>query len=147
MEKQILCQNPHLKQIFSTAKVVYETPITISQISFEKKTQVHDHVLMIGDAAGMITPLCGNGMSMALHGSKIAFEQLHLYLQNKIPRGQMERQYTLVWQKQFGKRLKTGRIIQTFFGSTFLSNLLISVFKPFPSLTTKLISKTHGQPF
>jgi flavin-dependent dehydrogenase len=147
MEKQILCQNPHLKQIFSTARMVYETPITISQISFERKTQVHDHVLMIGDAAGMITPLCGNGMSMALHGSKIAFKQIHLYLQNKITRGQMERQYTLAWQKQFGKRLKTGRIIQTFFGSTFLSNLLISVFKPFPSLTSKLISQTHGQPF
>ena len=147
MEKQILCRNPHLKKIFSTAKLLYEIPITISQISFEKKTQVHDHVLMIGDAAGMITPLCGNGMSMALHGSKIAFEQLHLYLQNKISRGQMERQYTLAWQKQFGKRLRIGRIIQAFFGSTFLSNLLISVFKPFPSLTSKLISKTHGQPF
>ena len=26
---------------------------------------------MAGDAAGMITPLCGNGMAMAIHSAKI----------------------------------------------------------------------------
>ncbi len=147
MEKQILYENPHIKKIFSEADILYEQPVTISQISFAKKTQVLDHVLMIGDAAGMITPLCGNGMSMALHGSKIAFEQIHLFLQHKIPRWQMEQEYAGYWQKQFGIRLKTGRMIQRFFGSTFLSNLLISLLKPFPGLTNKLISQTHGQPF
>ncbi len=147
MEKQILYENPHIKKIFSEADILYEQPVTISQISFAKKTQVLDHVLMIGDAAGMITPLCGNGMSMALHGSKIAFEQIHLFLQHKIPRWQMEQEYAGYWQKQFGIRLKTGRMIQRFFGSTFLSNLLISLLKPFPGLTNKLISQTHGHPF
>ena len=147
MEKQILYQNPHLQKIFNEAQMLSGSPVTISQISFAKKSQVQDHVLMIGDAAGMITPLCGNGMSMALHGSKIAFEQIHLFLQNKIPRWQMEQDYTANWKKQFGKRLRTGRIIQRFFGSKFLSNLLISLLKPFPRLTSKLISRTHGQPF
>jgi flavin-dependent dehydrogenase len=147
MEKQILYQNPHLKKMFTEAEKLYESPVTISQISFAKKTQVQDHVLMIGDAAGMITPLCGNGMSMALHGSKIAFEQIHLFLQNKIPRWQMEQDYTANWKKQFGKRLRAGRMIQRFFGSKFLSNLLISALKRFPPLTNKLITQTHGQPF
>jgi len=147
MEKQILYQNPHLEKMFTEAEMLYESPVTISQISFAKKTQVQDHVLMIGDAAGMITPLCGNGMSMALHGSKIAFEQIDLFLQNKIPRWQMEQDYAANWKKQFGKRLRAGRIIQRFFGSKFLSNLLISLLKPFPRLTGKLISQTHGQPF
>jgi len=147
MEKQVLCQNPHLKKIFSEAEIIYESPVTISQISFAKKSQVHDHILMAGDAAGMITPLCGNGMSMALHASKIAFEQVHLFLQAKIPRWQMEQDYSAAWQKQFASRLRTGRMIQRFFGSRFLSNLLISMLKPLPSLTGKLIRKTHGEPF
>ena len=147
MELQILCQNPHLKKIFASAEILYEMPVIISQVSFDKKTQVHDHVIMIGDAAGMITPLCGNGMSMALHGSKIAFGKIHLFLQNKISRLQMEQEYVANWNKHFGTRLKTGRIIQGFFGNTFLSNLLISAIKRFPSLTSKLISQTHGQPF
>lgn len=147
MEKQVLCQNPHLKQIFSEAEMLYQSPVTISQISFEKKTQVHDHILLVGDAAGMIAPLCGNGMSMALHASKIAFEQIQLFLQNKISRPQMENRYRENWKKHFSGRLTIGRIIQSFFGSPLLSNVLISSLKPFPRLTDKLVSQTHGQPF
>jgi flavin-dependent dehydrogenase len=147
MEKQILFENPHLKKTFSEAEILYESPVTISQISFSIKNQVVNHVLMAGDAAGMITPLCGNGMSMALHGSKIAFDQIDLFLHKKIPRWQLEQDYTNNWQKQFGKRLRAGRMIQRFFGDPILSNLLISTLKPFPQLTNKLISQTHGQPF
>lgn len=147
MENEILCRNPHLKKIFDDADLIYQSPVTISQISFEKKEQVFDHLLLIGDAAGMIAPLCGNGMSMALHGSKIAFQQIHLFLQNKIPRWQMEQDYVSAWQKQFSKRLKTGRMVQRFFGSVLLSDLLISALKPFPSIIDKLITRTHGQPF
>jgi len=147
MEKQILCRNPHLKKIFEDAEMISRSPVTISQISFDKKEQVYDHLLLVGDAAGMIAPLCGNGMSMALHGSKIAFEQIHLFLQNKIPRWQMEQDYTHAWKKEFSNRLRTGRMVQRFFGSVLLSDLLISVLKPFPSITDKLITQTHGQPF
>ncbi len=147
MERQILCRNPHLKKIFESAEMISQSPVTISQISFDKKEQVYNHLLLVGDAAGMIAPLCGNGMSMALHGSKIAFEQVNLFLQNKIPRWQMERDYAQTWKKQFSKRLRTGRMVQRFFGNALLSDVLISILKPLPSLTDKLISQTHGQPF
>lgn len=147
MEREILYKNPYLGEIFTNSEFLYGSPVTISQISFDKKKQVHDHVLMIGDAAGMITPLCGNGMSMALHAGKIAFEQIDLFLQNKIPRSQMEQAYTANWKKHFSNRLRIGRIVQRFFGSNFLSSLFISALKPFPSLTTGLIEQTHGQPF
>jgi len=147
MEKRILSRNPHLKKIFDGAEMLSQSPVTISQISFGKKEQVYNHSLLVGDAAGMIAPLCGNGMSMALHGSKIAFEQIRLFLQNKIPRWQMEEDYTQAWQKQFSKRLRTGRMVQRFFGSVLLSDVLISLLKPFPAITDKLIAQTHGQPF
>lgn len=146
-EKNILMKNPFLNQIFSTAEFLYEEPVTISRISFNKKTQVENHVLLIGDAAGMITPLCGNGMSMALHGSKLAAEQINEFLQGRINRFDMEQQYTQQWEKHFGRRLIMGRILQRFFGNAALSNLLLRVVKPFPKLTSWLISLTHGQPF
>jgi flavin-dependent dehydrogenase len=146
-EKNILMKNPFLEQLFSTAQFLYEEPVTISRISFNKKTQVENHVLLIGDAAGMITPLCGNGMSMALHGSKLAFEQINDFLKGTINRFDMEQQYTQQWEKHFGRRLITGRILQRFFGNAYLTNFLISLVKPFPKLATYLISLTHGQPF
>ena len=147
MESVILCRNPYLKKIFTDAKFLPGFPAIISQISFSQKTQVENHVLMIGDSSGMISPLCGNGMSMALHASKIAFEKINNYLQKKITLEKMEEEYQHDWNHLFQNRLKTGRIIQRFFGNPILSNLFISFLKPFPRAVNKIISETHGQPY
>lgn len=147
MEKTILCKNPQLKKIFDEAEFLYSSPVTISQISFEQKQQVEQHVLMIGDAGGMITPLCGNGMSMAMHGSKLAFEQVHAFLQHEITRAQMEECYSRNWQQQFAKRLKTGRLIQGLFGKSSVTNLFINSVKTLPFLAKPLIRLTHGQSY
>jgi menaquinone-9 beta-reductase len=147
MQEQVLYKNPHLKKIFTEARFLYESPLTISQISFDNKSQIENHVLMLGDAAGMITPLCGNGMSMALHGSNIAFEQMDAFLQNKISRTIMEEQYKKQWRLQFASRLRSGRMIQRFFGKTSLTNLFVQSFQTFPFLAKPLIRQTHGNPF
>ena len=147
MEQTILSQNPHLKKIFTENNIASATPLTISQISFDKKSQVENHVLMVGDAAGMITPLCGNGMSMALHGSKLAAAQIHIFLQGNTSREKMEKRYNFLWQRRFARRLRTGRRIQRLFGSKWLSHLFISILKPFPRAVDSLIRKTHGKSF
>ena len=147
MEKNILYKNKHLKNIFETSEIIYKTPLTISQISFAKKTQVQNHVLLCGDAAGMITPLCGNGMSMALHSSKFAAEAIGDFLQNKTSRKQLEYIYTRNWQENFGKRLRIGRIIQLLFGKIWVTNIFIGVMKKFPFFTNSIIRQTHGKVF
>jgi flavin-dependent dehydrogenase len=147
MEKNVLQKNPYLKKLFSSVKVLPGFPVTISQISFNKKLQVENNVLMIGDAAGMITPLCGNGMSMALHAGKIAFNCIDHFLQKTITRQQMENKYAEEWKKQFAKRLTTGRFIQQLFGKESITNLFITSIKPFPFLIKKLIKLTYGKPF
>ncbi len=147
LEKNVLFKNPHLKYIFETATFLYSAPITISQISFSKKTQVQDHILLCGDAAGVITPLCGNGMSMALHSSKLSAIAITDFLQYKIDRTQLENMYSKNWKATFGNRLKAGRIIQQLFGKSWITNVFISIMKKLPFLTTQLIKQTHGQPF
>ncbi|HEY0432726.1 MAG TPA: pyridine nucleotide-disulfide oxidoreductase, partial [Chitinophagaceae bacterium] len=122
-------------------------PVTISQISFDKKEQVIDHMLMAGDAAGMITPLCGNGMSMALHAAKLLAALVNRRLNDLISQEEMENEYVAMWNRLFAKRLRTGRIIQSFFGSPVLSNILISSLKQFPSLVRALVDQTHGTSF
>ncbi len=144
MEEKILKQNPVLRKILDEAVVLFDEPVTIAQISFAKKSQTENHVLCVGDAAGMITPLCGNGMSMALHASKIAFESISLFLNRKIMRNEMEIKYQRDWNRQFSSRLRTGRIIQHFFGNPFLSTWLIRIMKPFPFMIRALIRQTHG---
>ncbi|MDI3318936.1 NAD(P)/FAD-dependent oxidoreductase [Pinibacter soli] len=147
LERNILFENPYLKQIFTTSKFLFSSPVTISQISFEKKSLIENHILMAGDACGMITPLCGNGMSMALHGSKIAFQCIDQFLQGKISRDHMEKQYIGAWNKQFSGRLQTGRLIQGMFGKEWMTNVFIKTIKPFPKLIAYLIRQTHGEPY
>jgi hypothetical protein len=147
MEKNILQKNPFLEKIFSSVEGLYDQPLTISQISFERKSQVEDHILFIGDAAGMAPPLSGNGMSMALHGSKIAFRCIETFLTGPVARHEMEQEYTDQWNRQFGRRLWVGRQLQRWFGSESRTNFLIHSLKPFPKLVSFLIRQTHGQPF
>lgn len=147
MQEAVLFRNPHLKQIFVNATFLYSSPVTISQISFQHKTQVEQHVLLLGDAAGMITPLCGNGMSMALQSSKMAFGCMQRFLRQQVTRTQMEEQYQQLWQQQFALRLRTGGMIQQFFGQPAVTNLFVSAFRAFPLLARPLIRLTHGKPF
>lgn len=147
LQEEMLYQNPHLKNIFLQSQVLENFPVTISQISFSLKSKVENGVLMLGDAGGMITPLCGNGMSIALHSAKIAAAVIADFLLRKISRRQMETAYQQQWQKQFASRLRTGRIIQGFFGSKRLSNGFVNLFKTFPFLAKPVIRQTHGKPF
>jgi flavin-dependent dehydrogenase len=147
MEKRILSKNRQLEKIFSDAEYLYAEPLTISQVSFHSKSQVENHVLQLGDAAGMITPLCGNGMSMAMHSGKIAFECIQQQLSGKINRIEMEKLYTHRWNKEFGSRTKTGRLVQYFFGGSFTTSVFLRSMHAFPVFSQWLIEQTHGKLF
>jgi menaquinone-9 beta-reductase len=147
LESKFLYRNPHLEHIFRNAEFIFKEPITISQVSFEQKDCVEEHVLLAGDAAGMITPLCGNGMSMAMHAGKIATDLIDAFLQHRISRDSMENQYRREWENNFSGRLRTGRLIQSMFGKPVLTNLFVRGMKPFPGLVSLLIRQTHGKVF
>jgi flavin-dependent dehydrogenase len=147
LEEKILWKNPLLKDIFKNAEFINKKPLTISQISFQKKSQIEGHILCLGDAAGMITPLCGNGMSMALHGSKIAFQNIDYYFKNGQDRSVLESNYEQQWKQQFSKRVFVGRTIQRLFGNDRFTNYFLQFMHHFPVLSKKLIYATHGKPF
>lgn len=147
LEEKILFKNPRLKEIFTSAVFLYDKPLTISQVNFQQKSLLEDHVLLIGDAAGLITPLCGNGMSIAMHGSKLAFECLHLLLQNKTDRSTCEIQYSQLWKKHFARRLWMGRTVQRFFGNDTATTYFFKTMQTFPALAEKVILSTHGTTF
>lgn len=147
LQEKILGANPHLESIFSQAEFLYDAPLAISQISFSSKSVVHDHVLLAGDAAGLITPLCGNGMSMAMHASKLAFEVSSQYLEGNISRSVMEDKYRIMWRNHFGKRLAAGRFVQRFFGRPAGTAMFLKLMHAIPSLAKEIIKSTHGKAF
>lgn len=147
LEATVLWKNPKLKTIFKESEMLYERPLTISQISFQQKKRVENHLLFIGDAAGMIPPLCGNGMSMAMHGSKLAFENINQYFQMHQNRNLLETAYDQQWNQHFSMRIQTGKLVQRFFGNERLTGFFLNTMSQFPSISRKVIAATHGNIF
>jgi flavin-dependent dehydrogenase len=147
LEKNVLMKNPFLKKYFTESEFLFEKPLAISQIGFRKKHTYKSDVLLLGDAAGAIAPLCGNGMSIALRSSKIISASISLYLHNKISKKDLIKQYTDAWNKHFSLRIKTGYYLQMLFGKKITTLWALKLLSVFPGLFRKLISFTHGDRF
>lgn len=148
MEEAVLFTNPLLKSIFTQSDFLFEKPEVINEISFETKSAVENHILMAGDAAGMITPLCGNGMAMAMHASKIVSELVTRYCTDeRFSREQLEKSYTQQWKSNFAARLWAGRQIQNLFGNEWASNLAINLAIHVKPVARIIMRNTHGKMF
>jgi menaquinone-9 beta-reductase len=148
MEENVLMRNPFLKKVFTEATFLFDKPETINEISFERKLPVENHILMIGDAAGLITPLCGNGMAMAIHSAKIASEKvIRFAMSTGYSRSSMENEYASEWTKTFSPRLFAGRQLQKLFGSELASNVAVNLALYVKPVALEMIRKTHGRPF
>ncbi|MDN3723494.1 FAD-dependent oxidoreductase [Aequorivita sp. SDUM287046] len=144
-QKNQLSKNPHLREFYSKAKPLFKKPKTISQISFQKKEPIINHIFMLGDSAGLIHPLCGNGMAMAIKSAQIFAESFLKNFENEnFARLKLEHEYAALWQQEFGKRLQTGRVIQQILMNPFASKIGFGVAKMVPMLLPKLIERTHG---
>ncbi|MEA5459960.1 NAD(P)/FAD-dependent oxidoreductase [Arcicella sp. LKC2W] len=144
MERNILWKNPHLQKIFTESEFLYEKPEVINEISFAPKTTIENHILMVGDSAGLITPLCGNGMAIAIHGAKLLSESI---LENFNDRGLVETNYQNRWKKHFSQRLWVGRIVQKLFGNEVISEIAWGTLKIIRPALGVIIKATHGKVF
>jgi flavin-dependent dehydrogenase len=143
MEQAVLWKNPLLKRIFQESDFLWEKPEVITEINFERKLPVENHLLMLGDAAGLITPLCGNGMAMAIHSALLVTEALR---EGKT-RQEVEEHYSKRWNALFYQRLGVGRAIQGLFGSGRGSVIARNLIAHVPFVARTLLKNTHGQPF
>lgn len=147
LEGEVLARNPHLAAILGSAERLYAQPEVINEISFAPKLPVEQHLLMVGDAAGLITPLCGNGMAMALHGAALAAPLASAFLRGQLPRPALEAAYAQAWRRQFGTRLRVGRAVQGLFGGPILSELVVGALRHWPAAVRALMRQTHGAAF
>jgi flavin-dependent dehydrogenase len=147
MERQVLMQNPLLRPYLQAAQRAGNAPIVISQITFRERSTVDAHVLMLGDAAGTIAPLAGNGMSMGMNASYLLHGLLMEFLDGRISRSELEQRYTRAWRRLLRLRIAAGRLIHQFFGHAGLTTLAIQALKRLPGLTTQVLKLTHGKSY
>ncbi len=146
-QEDVLFKNRNLKKIFEECTPLFDEPLVIGQLFFGQKLQVENHVLMVGDSAGLIHPLCGNGMAMAIHSAKIASQLLIKFEKGDFnSRAELEQAYCIWWNNQFKTRLKMGKLLSTLLRKEKLANLMLTGLTKVPAILNKIIEKTHGKP-
>ncbi len=148
-ESNVLLKNPHLMSLWENSEFVFNKPEVINEISFKPKALIHEGILMVGDAAGMITPLAGNGMAMAIRSAAILSNVIRdNHTNNSFDLQKIYSDYENHWNSYFKKRLWKGRQIQRlFFGSSASSSVAVITGKLFSNITRSIIRQTHGEPF
>ncbi len=147
MESAILMLNPHLKRYFQDSEFLFDKPLVISQVTFNKKHTDSNGLFLLGDAAGAIAPLCGNGMSIGMRSSVIATNIISSYIDLKISKKDALLIYKKEWNKNFAIRIKAGFYLQQILGKNNLTDISLKVLSHSPKLVQKIIKLTHGQPF
>ena len=147
MEQQILTKNPRLSSVVRDGQRLFKQPMVINEVSFAPKKAVHQHVLMAGDAAGLITPLCGNGMAMAIRSAHLLSSLVVKYFKDPhYERKHLELEYQKRWSAQFAYRLKVGRKLQEAFHLKPTMELLVLLAR-WPWLGRFIVKQTHGEQF
>ena len=141
-----LIRNPFLEQFLADSTLIFDKHLGIAQISFQDKNTVENHILFAGDAAGLIHPLCGNGMAMAIHSAKLVSDEIIKFYNHKSTRKGVELNYSNQWEATFRKRLTYGKYIQKILLNQSLSSNLIKLVSKSPFLLKQIIKQTHGKP-
>ena len=69
------------------------------------KTFVKENYLLVGDAAGMVLPSNGAGITIAMIGGRIAGNVIHEHLEYGVPLKEYEKR----WKKQMGQVMKNSK--------------------------------------
>jgi flavin-dependent dehydrogenase len=137
-------QNPHLGEWFQGAERLPESWLSIAQVPFVKKRPLFNDILMVGDAAGLIAPLAGDGIAMALGGGRLAGQLGSRYLSGHTSAQALCHAYTATWRRNFAARLRLGRWLQTLMLRPYLLATGLGIFNTLPGLGTYFVRRTRG---
>lgn len=138
-------QNPRLGAWLREAERIYPRWISIAQVPFVDKPAMEGDVLMAGDSAGLIVPLAGNGISMALEGGMLAAGYAARWLAGELRAEDLRREYPQVWRARFGRRLRLGRLLQPLMLHPGSANLALRLLNHLPGLGAALVAGTRGK--
>ncbi len=151
LHSDVLFKNTYLKSLFLNSDFMHKQPEVINQISFANKNSVVNNILLCGDSAGLITPLCGNGMAMAISGGNLLSSIIinyvkpnHFSFKDKAVQIMMD-EYQIKWNQLFSNRLFWGRRIQNVFGNTLITGTVLQLIYQIPTIQRWVVKQTHGK--
>lgn len=143
LEREVLWKNPAIRKHLENASLRFPR-LSTSGIHFGERPLHVNGMICIGDGSGMIPPLAGNGMSMALHESVLACRNLDMLFSEPEQKEKALRLYETEWNQAFGVRLQTARRLQKIMDKPGMAALTIRIFRTLPFLFPMVASRTHG---
>lgn len=139
-------KNHALASFFQNHTPVLEQPIAISGIRFGKKQPVQDSIPFVGDATGLVAPLFGNGMALAVRTAHLFHGALRKIDFQVSRRDEALNAYFNAWNEQVRGRLALSRKVQQIFGRPGISDAAAVGAAAFPFLLRYMLSQSHGNP-
>lgn len=144
MMAHALAENDALADRLGRMTRVSDTFHAISQVPLVRKAPFERDVCMIGDTAGMIAPLCGDGMAMALHSATLAVPPVSEFLNGRATAADFRTRYAGAWNRDFGRRMQVGRWAHYGYIHPLLANTAVQLCRLMPALGRWLIRATRG---
>lgn len=144
MLTETLRQNPVLDERLRGLSRTSDRFEAVSQIPLMPKSRWVNDVCMIGDAAGMIAPLCGDGMAMALQTADLVAPMADNVLSGRHSPAEFRPAYRTAWTSTFGRRMRIGRWIHAAAFRPGAARYVVNSLRYVPPLARWLIGATRG---
>ncbi|OAS19176.1 NAD(P)/FAD-dependent oxidoreductase [Paenibacillus oryzisoli] len=132
-----------LSERLSGAQPVLGTQAAVAPVKLTRKPVPWDMFPRLGDAAMMLPPLCGDGMSMALRSAVLCAPLASRYLKGQISLAEWERDYTAAIQREFKGPLKWGQRLQGMLTVPYLPSVMLAAATYTPGLAQRLVQATR----
>jgi flavin-dependent dehydrogenase len=103
-----------------------------------------DGPLRIGDSAGTVAPIAGDGQAMALRSAQLAAPILFDHFQGRLDALAARALYRQVWREEFQGRLRTARLLQRLLLSSSGLRASMLLLPRLPQIGRLLIQHSRG---
>ena len=135
--------HPQLGQRLASAVPVPGTQAAVAPVRLSRKPAAWKTIPHAGDAALMIPPLCGDGMSMALRSAQMCVDYADRFLRGEISLSQWQHGYEREMMREFRRPLRWGRLIHKLIGIPGIPALLIGAGHLAPALAYAAVRATR----
>lgn len=133
--QSLIHTHPRMKKLFASGRQCFDWMSTPVPEFGRKETPDWPNAYFIGDAAGTIPPVTGNGLSMAVQSSVLAAE----FAIRKDPIG-----FKKAWKASFKSSIFWGRMLHRMALSPSLCGPLMQLCHFYPSLVQGMFNLTRG---
>lgn len=136
-------ENPYLAKLSGQAQPLFPW-LSTGNMLFDAGHPLAGGLLNVGDAAGYIHPLAGNGMAMAARAAELAGAVVHAALSGGLGTRDVGPLYEAAWQREFDTRLRWAGHLQYLLVHPALTTHAVRLLDLQQGLTQRLVALTRG---